>query len=161
VRGKVDKRRETPSIMVSDAIPVTDAVAKLTTSVGVKLDRTKHPVDVLKDLQAVLAKHKGTREVYMQVGTGDGKKVSMRLNKELSVKPTPAMVEDLEQLLGSGAVELFGDGTKRMKRLAQQQQQQLFKDATADDATAQPIDTATAIEADIAEYVPAGDEITD
>jgi DNA polymerase III subunit alpha len=160
VKGKVDKRRETPSIMVTDAIPITDAVAKLTTSVGVKLDRTKHPVDVLKDLQAVLAKHKGTREVYMQVATTDGKKVSMRLNKELSVKPTPAMVDDLEQLLGSGAVELFGDGTKRMKRLAQQQQQ-LFKDATGDDAAAQPIDTTTDLEAEISDYVPAGDEIAD
>ena len=42
MRGKVDKRRETPCIMVTDVIPIEAAIERLTTSIGVKLDPIRH-----------------------------------------------------------------------------------------------------------------------
>jgi hypothetical protein len=60
------------------------------------------------------------------VATSPTQKVTMRLDRERSVKPTPALVDDLEMLLGSGSVQLCGLGTRRRKKI-EQQQQPLFK----------------------------------
>ncbi|HYO08304.1 MAG TPA: DNA polymerase III subunit alpha [Tepidisphaeraceae bacterium] len=121
MRGKVDKRRETPCIMVTDVIPIEAAVGLLTTSIGVKLDRARHNSSTFADLRDVLRKHPGKKEIYLQVQAADGTKVSLKVNGDLGVKLTRDLVDDLERLLGNGSVQLGGDGQKRMKRLAQQQ----------------------------------------
>jgi DNA polymerase-3 subunit alpha len=155
VKGKVDKKRETPSLMVNDVLPIEVAVEKLTTNVGVKLDRARHPADILPQLGAVLAKHPGKKEFYVQVPTSDGKKVSMRIGGERGVRITKDLIDDLSHLLGSDSLMLAGEGSRRAKRL---QQQALFKEEQPSDE----IDTSTAIEAEIADYVPVGsDEISD
>jgi DNA polymerase-3 subunit alpha len=155
VKGKVDKKRETPSLMVNDVLPIEVAVEKLTTNVGVKLDRARHPADILPQLGAVLAKHPGKKEFYVQVPTSDGKKVSMRIGGERGVRITKDLIDDLSQLLGSESLMLAGEGSRRAKRL---QQQALFKEEQPSDE----IDTSTAIEAEIADYVPTGaDDISD
>jgi DNA polymerase-3 subunit alpha len=122
VRGKVDRKRETPSLLINELIPVADAVAKLTTTVAVKLDAGRHTGDVAEQLEAVLRKHKGGTEVYLQVSTSPTQKVTMRLDRERFVKPTKDLVDDLEMLLGSGAAMMCGAGTKRAKARAAQQQ---------------------------------------
>jgi DNA polymerase III subunit alpha len=134
MRGKVDKRRETPCLMVNDVIPIESVIERLTTSIGVKIDRSRHTSDIFADLKGVIQKHAGKKELFVQVQTADGKKVSLRVNGELGVRLTKDLVDDLEQLLGNGSVQLGGDGQKRMKRLAQQQ---LFKDAAAEAAIAE------------------------
>jgi hypothetical protein len=118
--------------MVNDVIPIESAIEKLTTSIGVKIDRTRHRSEIMSDLKGVIQKHAGKKELFVQIQTADGTKVSLRVNGELGVRLTKDLVEDLEQLLGNGSVQLGGDGQKRMKRLAQQQ---LFKDAAAAQAT--------------------------
>ncbi|MEO8631388.1 MAG: hypothetical protein ABI612_25330, partial [Betaproteobacteria bacterium] len=106
--------------------PVESAIEKLTTSIGVKLDRTRHTSDIVAGLKALLRKHAGKKELYVQVQSADGAKVSLKVNGELGVRVTRDLVDDLEMLLGSGSVQLSGDGQRRMKRLSQQQ---LFKDS--------------------------------
>ena len=156
VKGKVDKKRETPSLMVNDVLPVEAAVEKLTTNIGVKLDRTRHPADVLPQLQSVLGKHPGKKDFFIQVATSDGKKVSMKVGGERGVRITRDLIDDLQQLLGNDSLMLAGEGSRRAKRL---QQQALFKD---EQAASEEIDTSTAIEAEIAGYVPSGaDDISD
>jgi DNA polymerase-3 subunit alpha len=145
IRGKVDKRRETACLMVSDVIPIEQAIERLTTSIGVKIDRSRHTADIFADLKGVIQKHAGKKELFVQVQTADGTKVSLRVNGELGVRLTKDLVDDLEQLLGNGSVQLGGDGQKRMKRLAQQQ---LFKDAAATEAAA-TTETSAAAAADV------------
>jgi DNA polymerase-3 subunit alpha len=155
VKGKVDKKRETPSLMVNDVLPIEVALEKLTTNVGVKLDRARHPADILPQLGAVLAKHPGKKEFYIQVPTSDGKKVSMRIGGERGVRITKDLIDDLSQLLGGDSLMLAGEGSRRAKRL---QQQALFKE----EQPSEEIDTSTAIEVEIADYVPTGlDDISD
>ena len=124
VRGKVDKKRETPNLMVSEIIPVADAVAKLTTAVCVKLDSARHDPSLLADLPGMLAKHKGVTPVYFQVATAQGKAM-LSVDKQHGVKPSQLMVDDIEHVLGHGSVDLAGAGAKRRKRL---EQQRLFKE---------------------------------
>jgi DNA polymerase III subunit alpha len=156
IKGKVDKKRETPSLMVNDVLPVEIAVEKLTTNVGVKLDRARHPADVLPQLQSVLGKHPGKKDFFIQVATSDGKKVSMKVGGDgRGVRITKDLIDDLQQLLGNDSLMLAGEGSRRAKRL---QQQALFKEEQPPDE----IDTSTAIEAEMADYVPAGaDDISD
>ena len=129
VRGKVDRKRETPSLLINEVLPVADALGKLTTAVALTLDPAKHPAEVAGQLESVLARHKGNTEVYVRLATGD-KTVTLRLDRERFVKPTRALADDLDQLLGGG-VQFCGAGTKRRKRA---EQQALFKEQEAADA---------------------------
>jgi DNA polymerase-3 subunit alpha len=135
VRGKVDRKRETPSLLINEIIPVADAAARLTTAVAIKLDPVRHSPEVVSQLEEAMKRHKGGIEVFLQVQTGPESKVTMRLNKERFVKPTRELVDDLDMLLGSGSVQLCGAGTKRRKT---QQLQQLFRE----DAATEPTDAA-------------------
>jgi len=79
----------------------------------------------------------------------------MRIGGERGVRITKDLIDDLSQLLGSESLMLAGEGSRRAKRL---QQQALFKEEQPSDE----IDTSTAIEAEIADYVPTGaDDISD
>jgi DNA polymerase-3 subunit alpha len=128
VKGKVDKKKEIPGLIVNEVIPVTDAVARLTTAVCVKLDPARHDAAIIADVPAVLARHRGTVPVYFQVSTAAGKAM-LQIDKQHAIKPSPALVDDVEQLLGHDSVDLAGAGAKRRKRL---EQQRLFKDESAE-----------------------------
>jgi DNA polymerase-3 subunit alpha len=147
VKGKVDKKRETPSLLVNEVIPITDATPRLTTAVVLKLDRTRHTADVVQQLPPLLKQHKGNLPVFLQVPYNGSGMVTMKLNTEMFLRPADAMVGDIDRVLGSGSVQLVGAGTKRVKRL---QQQQLFNEAAAEAAeTAAPAsDEAAAAEMD-------------
>jgi DNA polymerase-3 subunit alpha len=133
VKGKVDKRREVPCLIANDLVPMSDAIAKLTTSIGVRLDPARHNTETVQQMADVLKRHRGKKEFYIQVPAADGKKVSLRVNGELGVRISRELVDELELLLGSGLVQLGGEGNKRIKRI---QQQALFKDAQPEAVTA-------------------------
>ena len=135
VKGKVDRKRETPSLLINEVIPLADAVLRLTTAVCIKLDPARHNAAIIADLPPLLGKHKGTMPIYFQVSTATGKAM-LQVDRQHAIKPSPALVEDVEQLLGSDSVDLAGAGSKRRKRL---EQARLFKDE-ADDIV--PVATA-------------------
>ncbi|HZK81352.1 MAG TPA: DNA polymerase III subunit alpha, partial [Humisphaera sp.] len=134
LKGKIDRRRETPGILVNDVIPVADSIARLTTAIAIKLDPLRHDEEAIAQLELALARHKGNAEVYIQVTTKPGQKVTMRLDRERFIKPSQALVDDLEQLLGAGVVQLCGIGARRRKKAAQQQ---LFKEDSQSEETLQ------------------------
>jgi DNA polymerase-3 subunit alpha len=119
VRGKIDRRRETPCIIVNDMLPVSDSISRLTTAIALKLDRMKHSPDTVAQLAPVLKGHGGTLRVYLQVDSPDAQKVLLQLNKSLSVRASKKLIEDVEALLGIGSVQLRGEGARRLKRLEQ------------------------------------------
>ena len=130
VRGKVDRKRETPSLLVNEVIPVADAVAKLTTAVAIKLDPNRHDAALLSDLPAVLARHKGGTPLYFQINTAAGK-ATLTIDKQHAIQPTALLLGDVEQLLGPGSIDLAGgDASKRRRRRLEQQR--LFKDDALD-----------------------------
>jgi DNA polymerase-3 subunit alpha len=144
VKGKLDKRRETPSIIVSEVIPVEASIDRLTTGILLRLDRIRHQPQVVAQLKPILGQYRGRLPIFVQVAMPDQQKVILKVNGDMAVKPSMNLIGDLEQLLGSGSVELTGAGTKRVKRL---QQQQLFRDA---EASAQDEETLLVAAADAA-----------
>ena len=124
VRGKVDRKREIPCLIVNEIFPLVEAPAKLTTAVALKLDKARHTIESLREVAPLFQKHKGNCDVFVQVETG-AQKIVLKMRREMNVRPTAAMVEDIDQVLGSGTVQLVGAGQRRMKRL---EQQRLFKE---------------------------------
>jgi DNA polymerase-3 subunit alpha len=143
VKGKVDRKRETPSLLVNEVIPLSDAVARLTTAIAVKLDGSKHTPEMIADVIPLLGKYKGGLPVYFQVNTLTGK-ATMQIDRQHAIKPSADLVGDLERLLGSGSVDLAGAGSKRKKRL---EQQRLFKEE-ADELPEAPL-AETMLESEI------------
>ncbi|HMB95776.1 MAG TPA: hypothetical protein VKK61_07030 [Tepidisphaeraceae bacterium] len=129
LKGKIDRKRETPSMVITDVIAIADAAARLTTAVALKLQHVDHGEESLKRIVPLLAKHKGNCEVYAQVEMPDSRKVVLRVHKDFYVRPTDQLVRDLDHVLGNGAVQLFGAGQRRKKR--QQQQQKMFAEDQA------------------------------
>jgi DNA polymerase-3 subunit alpha len=126
LKGKVDRRRETPGILVNELLPIDEAISKLTSDVKVQID-VADSATLLSELKPVLARHKGRVKTFLQVPATTGKKALIRLDEQWYLRPTRAMVNELQAALGSrGKVELAGEGTRRLKRL---QQQQLFNAA--------------------------------
>jgi DNA polymerase-3 subunit alpha len=135
LRGKIDRRRETPNIIVTEAIPVEDAIARLTTSLGFKLDPTRHAPPITSELDPLLKRHKGNAEVYVQIARSPNQRIVLRLDRERFVKPSIELKQQLEQLLGADSVQFSGAGTRRKKRIAQEP---LFKEDSGDPETIAP-----------------------
>ena len=53
-----------------------------------------------------------------------GQSITLRMGNDYQIRPTKAAVDELERVLGSGGVQIYGAGSKRAQRVAQQQ---LFK----------------------------------
>jgi DNA polymerase-3 subunit alpha len=128
LRGRVDRRRETPCIIVDDLIPAANAAARFTTEVGLKLDPARHAETAISQIGQTLKRHAGPIRVYAQINADVGvqslpdaeKKITLQLGKEYAVRPTSELVDDLEKLLGPGSVQLLGDGSRRLRRMEQQ-----------------------------------------
>jgi DNA polymerase-3 subunit alpha len=135
LRGKIDRRRETPSIVVNDLITIEDAIGRLTTSVGLKLDPARHAPALATELDPLIRRHKGNVEVYVQITTNATQRVVLRLDRERFVRPSQELKGDLERLLGTDCVQFSGAGTRRRKKA---QQQALFKEEPIEAVPAAP-----------------------
>jgi DNA polymerase III subunit alpha len=122
VRAKVDRKRETPCLVINDIMPLEQATAKLTTALVIKLEGARHAPPRLEELKPLLRKHGGNVPVFFQIGHDGAQSVLIRLGGDYGIRASSNMVGDIETLLGAGTAELCGPGTKRQRRRAQQQQ---------------------------------------
>jgi DNA polymerase-3 subunit alpha len=141
IKGKIDKRRESPSIVVNDVFALPEAIAKMTTALVLKLDRQRHAPSMFPDLKPVLQSHKGRVPLYAQI-TVDTGIATLALPGEWAVKASEQLVVDLDRLLGNGSAQLVGANTKRRA-----QQQRLFKETPVEESA---IDPSTSLEPNLA-----------
>lgn len=148
LRGKIDRRRETPSIVVNDLIPIEEAIPRLTTSLGLKLDPLRHAPALTAELDPLLRRHKGNTEVYIQIATSATQRVVMKLDRDRFIKPSTDLNNELSHLLGGDCVQFSGAGTRRKKK---QLQQALFKEENGESESpeAAPRPEITATEPDL------------
>jgi DNA polymerase-3 subunit alpha len=146
VKGKVDRRRETPSLVINEIMPIGEAMDKLTTAVVITLDRQRHGPDVLGNVKPVLGRYRGGVPVFAEVPVEGTGKVLIRLASDCFVKPSKVLKEDLEQVLGSGQVDFKGAGSKRAR---QAQQQKMFAEEAEQAAPAAGMEDAP-MEAELA-----------
>jgi DNA polymerase-3 subunit alpha len=106
VRGRVDKRDETPKLIASD-ITVPDLSIGPRGPVTVSMPTPKCTPPVVERLKDVLRAHPGTTEVHLQLVNG-AKTTVIRLDDRLRVAATASLFADLKALLGPACLPLGG-----------------------------------------------------
>jgi DNA polymerase-3 subunit alpha len=98
--------RAEPDFQVKRVITVEEARREFTKSMVLKLPYSEDE-ESLRKLDAVslvLKRYKGTCPVYLSVRDASGKQVQLKLNDDFKVNPAAVKLEELEMLLGPGAV---------------------------------------------------------
>jgi len=102
VRGRVDRRDDTPKIIASE-VTVPDLSVGPRGPVVVSLPTPRCTPPVVERFKEVLASHPGTTEVHLRLVSGDRTTV-VQLDNALRVRATPALFADLKALLGTGCL---------------------------------------------------------
>jgi len=104
VKGRLDKREDVPKLIAMEvAQPDLSDAESSGGPIVVKLPIGKCVPPVVSELKGVLTTHPGTTQVHLQLLNGSRTTV-VRLDDRLRVAPSPALMGDLKQLLGSSCV---------------------------------------------------------
>ncbi len=98
--------RAEPDFNVKRVLSVEEARTEFTKSLLLKLPYTidDNHLQKLDVVGLVLKRYRGNCPVYLSIRDANGKQVQMKLNDEFKVNPASVKVEELEMLLGPGAV---------------------------------------------------------
>ncbi|HEX4610254.1 MAG TPA: hypothetical protein VH092_18830, partial [Urbifossiella sp.] len=93
-------------LIVKKVLTVDEARKEMTKSLLLRLPYTDDE-EVLRKLDAVsvvLKRNRGQTPVFLSVRDGNGRQVQLKASAEFAVNPTTLRAEELEMLLGPGAV---------------------------------------------------------
>ena len=105
VRGRVDKRDDTPKIIANE-VTLPDLSSGPRGPVVVQLPTQRVTPPVVERFKEVLASHPGTTEVHLKLVNG-GRETVLRLDQGLRVRPSTALMGDIKALLGPTSVALL------------------------------------------------------
>ena len=108
LKGRIDRRRESPSLRVSEVISFADAPACLAEGVLIRLYSVGLDASVPEKLKTICQAHKGTRDLLLRVRTPHNLTVLIRVGDGTQVNPDSEFTRDVEDMLGQGAVEVIG-----------------------------------------------------
>jgi DNA polymerase-3 subunit alpha len=108
VRGKLERDDETVRILATEIAPLESVRERLAREVNIHLRR---PADrgMLESLGEIFSRHRGDRKVSFDVETGEpGSRLRVRVevSSQIRVRPSPALISEVEQIVGTGSVEL-------------------------------------------------------
>ena len=107
VRGKFEKDDESARIVATELLPISALRERTTREVIIHLHNDQQGRTTFEQLAELLARHRGDRRVLLELDV-KAQDTSLRVRSEVAqrVKPTERLVNELEQLCGSGSVEL-------------------------------------------------------
>jgi DNA polymerase-3 subunit alpha len=108
VRGRLERDDEQVRILATEIAPIESVRERLAREVSIHLRR---PADrgTLETLGEIFARHRGDRKVSFEVETGEpGSRLRVRVDvsSQIRVRPSPTLIQEVEQVVGAGAVEL-------------------------------------------------------
>jgi DNA polymerase-3 subunit alpha len=108
IRATVDRSRDEPTLLAESVLdpadPTVAADRRLLLEVrGATPDELSFRLDALRTL---LPAHRGPTETYLVVEDDQGKRTTFRLGDDNRVALTPALVRELQRLLGEGSLHL-------------------------------------------------------
>ncbi len=109
LRGRVDRRREAPSLRVTDIIPLDQGPQRLASGVVVRLSTLRLPPELLVQLLDVCRGHRGDRPLFLEIETPVGLSATVRCSESVSVAPSPRFGAAVEALLGPNRVTVIGN----------------------------------------------------
>jgi DNA polymerase III alpha subunit len=108
VRGKLERDDESVRILASEIGPLDSVRERLAREVAIHF---RKPADrgTLEALGEIFSRHRGDRKVSFEVETGEAPnrlRVKVDVSAQIRVRPSPALIAEVEQVVGQGAVEL-------------------------------------------------------
>jgi len=113
LRGRVDRRREEPSIRVSEVIPLEGVVERLAAGILIRISCIGRAEETLEQVREVLKAHPGSRPVYLELATPDGLLVLVRCSQRLCVRPNQQLLDDLGRIVGREGLVVLGLQNRR------------------------------------------------
>jgi DNA polymerase-3 subunit alpha len=107
VRGKLERDEETVRILASEIAPIETLRERLTREVAIRVRAASR--STFEALGEVFARHRGDRRVAFEIelpGQSGTLRVRADVSSQIRVRPSPAFVAELEQIVGQGAVVL-------------------------------------------------------
>ncbi|MGQ9650849.1 MAG: DNA polymerase III subunit alpha [Phycisphaerae bacterium] len=109
-KGRVDRRREEPSLKATELIPMELGDERLSSSVLLKVNCVGAEASLLKRIRETIDRFRGDRTVLIEMLTSGNLKVTLRANGRSGVTPTADFRRAMEAILGEGSVVLKGSG---------------------------------------------------
>jgi DNA polymerase-3 subunit alpha len=108
VRGKLERDDDTARVLATEIVPLDAVRERLAREVAI---RVKMPAarGVFEQLGEVFSRHRGDRRVSFEMELpADPKtlRVKADVSSQIRVRPSPALVAEVEQIVGVGAVSL-------------------------------------------------------
>jgi DNA polymerase-3 subunit alpha len=108
LRGRVDRRREEPSLKVSEVIALEEGPSRLAEAVILKVRAAGLDAVSLARVREICLAHRGDRNLFVRVVSPGPMTTVVRCGGDLAVRPDAGFISDIEGLLGSDAVEIVG-----------------------------------------------------
>jgi len=113
IKGRVDRRREEPNIVVSLVTPLASAQEEYTRQVVIRLHCTGMQDRDVELLRQLVRNHEGAVPIFLEMVLPNHTVVVIRVNERIGVRPDPEFLRAAEDLAGSGRVRLIGAGGSR------------------------------------------------
>ncbi len=103
IEGTIDRRRERPSIIINEVLPIAPAITRYTSLVKIRLDGAVSK-EMLAELGEVLASHHGPVPAHLLMSPSNRPDVhiEIQLPSERAVQPSRELVDALAEVLGDG-----------------------------------------------------------
>jgi len=98
VRGRIDKKEETPQVTALD-LSIPDINQAPIGPFVIKLEAERCTPPVVDRMKEILRSHPGTREVHLKI-EGGSKNTVLRLDDGLKITASPSLSADLKSILG-------------------------------------------------------------
>jgi DNA polymerase-3 subunit alpha len=107
VRGKFERDDESARLVAAELMPMAALKERTTREVAIHLKVPTHGRPTFEALAELLSRHRGDRRVYLELDV-PGSEAALRVRADVAqrVKPSDRLVSEVEQLCGSGSVEL-------------------------------------------------------
>jgi DNA polymerase III subunit alpha len=108
VRGKLERDDETARILATEIVRLETVRERIAREVAIRVQMPAHR-GVFEQLGEVFSRHRGDRRVSFEIELPSDSRtlrVKADVSSQIRVKPSPALVEEVEQIVGVGAVSL-------------------------------------------------------
>jgi DNA polymerase-3 subunit alpha len=107
VRGKFEKDDESARLVATELMPIAALKERTTREVAIHLAVPPHGRSTFEAIAELLARHRGDRRVFLELDVkGHDGPLRVKADVAQRVKPSEKLVAELEQLCGTGSVEL-------------------------------------------------------
>ncbi len=106
IRGRINFFDDKPVIYLDSLISLEDAYEKLGKYVHINLREIGLEEMTMREINSVLAAHKGTSPVILHVYSKDGKKFEMELAESMNVKITEELLAQLQLVAGEQNIKI-------------------------------------------------------